>query len=283
MSSIGRRLRGVGALFALLLLSQPALAQQAGYVFDIAGRWTLGDDAGRSLSRGDRLPAGGVIRAQSPAADDFIVIVDNDGEIIARRRCARPEECRQPVTLPAARRPRPSAVHVLVESVMTLLWGEPDTYVPLRSRGIGVDLLQEGVALLKGGVVDLRMIFSKLPEGVYHFRMREVAGRGKAAPGEWAGPFELKWGPGAPAAHTAPGLRPGLFEVELLSGTEGMYLPTGTSAWVLVGEQAAFDRAAAAHREAAELAGRWGDDVSSEMRRGFLRAHLAHLARGGAE
>jgi len=271
-TGVSRTSYGLGAVLFALSLAQAARAQQhVGYVLEMGGTWQLGS---QRISKGDQLPAGGVVSIQSPASDDHIVILDNNGRLLARRRCKVPDECGRPIVLPRANRARQSSAGILLDSVVKLLWGEPEKYILLRSRDQD---LMDAVVRLDREKLDLGPALKQMAATDYHLRMREVAGDGKS--GAWLKPFALKLNPSAPAVVAAPGLRPGLYEVASFSNANGVYIPTGDSAWVLVREGTEFEKAAAAEQEALALLAQWGDDVSSEVKRGFVRAHLSHLSR----
>lgn len=279
LASVRRTLYGLGAVLFLLSLAPAAVAQHVGYVFEIDGDWRLDE---QQLSRGYQLPAKGVVSIRSPAPDDHIVILDNNGELLARRRCNVPGECTRPVVLPEVKPARRSSAGILFDSVMQLLWGEKDKCILMRSRSLD---LTDAVARLDGGKVDLGPVMKALEAEDYHLRMREVARVEKGSDGEWREPFALKWNPSDPASGVVPasGLRPGLYEIAALNYENGMYMPTNQSAWVLVGEGAAFESASAAQREALAVASKWGDAVAPEVARGFARAHLAQLSRQAAK
>lgn len=278
LTSVRRTLYVPAVALFILSLAPAARAQYVGYVFEIGGDWQLGGRNPQKLSKGYQLPASGVVSIESPESSDHILILDNRGIILARRRCSIPGECSRPIALPGANRARPSSAEVMFDSVMKLLWGEPEIYILTRSRGIE---LADAVARLDGGKLDLGPVLKNLEAGGYNLRMREVAGDEKGTRGEWLKPFELKWEPSDPAAAVVPaaGLRPGLYEVAAFNRSNGVYIPTGQSARVLVSEGAAFEKAAAAQREALALAAKWGDAVTPEVARGFLLAHLSYLSR----
>lgn len=276
-----RRAPAAACALSLLLLplARPAAArqQQAGYVLELAGNWYLAGTPPRRLSPDDPLPAGAVVSAESPRPGDYIVILDNGGDIFARRRCGRDDDCRQPVRLGTTRRSsRPGKLQTLVRSVMTLLLGEHDVYVPLRSRGVGRGLLREAVVSLQGGRLDLAPAFAQTPARDDQVRLREASAPAGTPAGAWLGPFRLAAGAGGGAAlPRVPGLRPGLYELVLLNSAGGVVVG---DAWVLVTAAPAHAGAAAAHAEARALAESWGEQVTPEGARSFLRAHLAHLA-----
>src|SRR5438876_7568843 len=94
--------------------------QQVGYVLESHGRWYL--EGGRSqLTSGSVLPARGVIYVQSPAEDDYIVVVNLRNDIIARRSCLNAGDCSRPIRLPAATTYEPSAWDLIMESVFEIL------------------------------------------------------------------------------------------------------------------------------------------------------------------
>jgi hypothetical protein len=215
----------------MLSFAHAADAKPVGVVFEMSGAWLLGKDAPQKLSKGHEVPAGGTVYIQSPTPGDSIVILDNNGGLLAHRRCRVAGECERPIVLPQAARPRPSSIGIMFDSVMKLLLGEPDEVIHMRSRGIDVT----GVVLLSDGKLDLGPVLTELefPAGEYYLRMRDVA-RGEKAAGEWLRPFALKWDKSARAPQSVAGLRPGLYELAFLNYADGVYMPSGSGGLVLV-------------------------------------------------
>jgi hypothetical protein len=262
----------VATLAAATARAQPQ--PYAGYVLEVRGTWVGG--RGTPLSKGSRLRAGERVYVQSPTPDDFIVIVNKQGGVMERRRCGVAGECAQSISVRQDAPPRPSGVKVVADSVFKLLFGESLVVRAIRSRADG-DLL-DGIAELKNGRVDLSPAFRNLPAATYYLTLQRV-GRGASTKASSPRPSKVRWGPGAAATLPGRGLRPGLYEVALYApAVGGGYIPRGVNAWVLVSPPPTFTKADAAHREARALADSWGEPVTAESRRDFLRAHLAHLA-----
>lgn len=280
IASTSRRLLATCLFLSLALLAPPVFAQQqVGYVLEMSsGNWQL---AGNSqLAKGRALPAGGVISIQSPTPDDYIVIVNLKGDIIARRSCRNSDECGHPIKLPRAVAPEPSTWNVIVSSVMGLLGGEPDRYSIHRKRD---EDLPDNVVQLKDGQLDLTPVFEKKGKGVYYLRLRAIPREGKPASGKWIGPVTLDWRQTKVAAVSVSDVQPGLYELALLDRDGDDYLPAGASAWILVTRPDAYGKTSSSFQEAVALTRKWGSDVTPEGARGFLRAQLDRMAAQAAK
>lgn len=96
-------------------------------------------------------------------------------------------------------------------------------------------------------------------------------------PGKWSTPIGLRTERGQPALVAAPGLEPGLYEIDLLRREYDRY-QTVASAWVLVSTAPGYENAAASFRQAVEFTEQWKGKVERDTSRQFLRAHLDYLA-----
>jgi hypothetical protein len=279
-ATAGAGVRAAGARWLLCFLlvvsftAAPALGQRQphiGYVYELRGDWVSED--GTKLFKSSRLQAGERVHVRSPTSDDFIVIVNKTNSVIGRRSCNRADECAHPLVV----------WQVVVESVWDLLFGERGEVIVIRSRE-GPELL-DGVAELRGGRVNLSTSFQRLPAGVYYLSMQSVGRPGTAAAeGNGVGVRKINWGPKSPPVMSGRGLRPGLYELALhLQAGDGDTIPTGATAWVLLSKSKTFRNNTAAQQEAQALTDSWGNTVSTESKRDFLRAHLAHLAGWGTQ
>jgi hypothetical protein len=267
-------------VLAALCWARPAAAQGSiGYVVDLEGRWLLNDNAGRVLSKGNQIPAGAVISADSPSQYDYIVIADLGGHIMASRRC-RTSRCDSPLALPRSAAPQPSTIGVVLQTVMNLLWGEPARYSVHRVRD---GELPDAVVRLKSGKVDLSPVFKQMKKESYQLEWRPLPPHDSPATARALKPLRFDWNPARPKDIAAPDLRPGLYLLSLLEPNGKELTDTHINAWVLVADPAAYDGSTNSFRQAAQLASGWGTNVSPESARSFLRAYLDHLARGAGK
>jgi len=175
--------------------------QQAGYVLEINGQWVLSGHG--QLAQGQSVPAGGVVNAQSAAADDRIVIVNRNGEIVARRHCRNSGECARPIKLPMPVS-ESSTLSIFVSSVMSLLSGEPDRYSIHRKRD---EDFPDAVVKLDGQQLDLTPIFKMKGPRNFYVRLRAIRRQAEPA-AKWIGPITLAWNPDRPAIAKLPDAQP---------------------------------------------------------------------------
>ncbi|HVQ36350.1 MAG TPA: hypothetical protein VMS31_02380 [Pyrinomonadaceae bacterium] len=260
--------------------------QQVGYVVDLEGNWSLNGRAG--LSRGQSLPGGGSISAISPTDYDHIVIANLKGAIIARKTCRNRGECNAPIRLPAPPE-QPGIIASAFGAAMNLIWGEPDRYSVHRTRS--GELLDAVVQLTGDDQLDMGPVFSKSDAGKYYLRFTRVAvGRqgGKALARtaqssreiRQANPISFDWNPNHPVPVAVPNIRPGLYLLTILEQQNGAYSPSDLNSWILVSGPNTYGRSAASYQKAVEVTAGWGNAVTPEASRGFLRAHLDQLAKG---
>lgn len=265
------RLQATFAVIVVLLAVHCVSAQQVGFVQELEGRWLLNNS--QQLATGQSLPSGGVITNPSPAESDRIAIANTRGEIIARRGCKVPGECNKRITLPRAHQ-APGVLSTAYNAVMGLIWGEPDRYTV---TGVRSDELPDGVVEIKSQQLDLRPIFKGKENGRYYLRIVSIARAGSNAE-QPITQIEFDWNRAVPQRASAASVRPGLYELKLLQRIGGNYMTTETNAWILVSDPARYAKANASFLKLLSLTRRWGEDVTPEAKRRFLRASLDKLA-----
>lgn len=248
-----------------------------GHVLDVEGDWFLDGQKGRALSKGDELPASGIIRIPSPSRFAFIIIRYSDNNQIVSRRCRNSRECEQPILLPRTIQHQASILDFIVEKAMEVIRRDPvSTSVNAGRSSDGV--LGEAVVQIKDGQVDLAPVFSGMNNGTYDVRLERRMPDGKAADGGLAKTMKVVWDSRTATTIPAANLQPGLYEVVLLESRGTEYKPTLTTAWFLAGNRNQYAQAVTPFCEATRLTATWRDDVSEGTARGFLRAFLIHLA-----
>lgn len=263
-------------LLALLSLVASLQAQQrAGYVLDLRGNWRLDESSSGKLSIGQTLRTGNVIRIEYPAHEDYIVVADSAGKIIASKHCDLVGDCESPIILPRSAKSQGSKWSVLFDSVMGLLLGEPDRYSIHKSRGAEEPL--DRVVRLQNDRIDLGSVLAKKRKRRYYLRLRMI-GKERPGFGNSFGPTVIDWDPNKAALISIANLHAGLYELSLLDRRDGDSVSTGNKTWILVSPQDQYHKAAASFDAAVALTKRWGNKVSADAARSFLRAHLDRLA-----
>lgn len=248
-----------------------------GHVLDVEGDWFLDGQKGRALSKGDELPASGVIRIHKPSGFAFIVLRYSDNNQILSKKCRNPGECEQPILLPRAIHRQASILDFIVERAMKVIRRDPvSTSVNAGRSSDG--LLREAVVQIRDGQVDLAPVFSEMNNGTYYARVERRIPNGKTPDGGSAEPVKVRWDSGTATTTTAANFQPGLYEVVLLERRGAEYKPTLTTAWFLAGNLDQYAQAVGPFSEATRLTATWKDDVSEGTARGFLRAFLIYLA-----
>lgn len=264
-------------LLAVLCSAVPAGAQEhVGHVLDVEGVWYLDGRSRQTLSRFDEVPAGGVIRIQSPSRYDYIKIAYSNGEIL-NKRCRNQGECDQPILLPRTAQRRASAWNIIMEAAMGLFRRNPGKYsvhMVRSDRG----KLWEAVVQTKNGQVDLAPVFNGMNKGTYHVRFERRSPDGKPADAGSGEPVTVNWDPAVPSPILISKLQPGLYEMVLLERRDAEYKPTPESAWFLVSDHEQYAQTASSFREAIRLTATWREETDEATVRSFLRAFLDHLA-----
>jgi hypothetical protein len=276
---------------ALLSLSRYAQAQQqVAYVFAIEGNWSL-NGSRTALIRGKDLPGGGTITPLSASTYDFITIADLNGKIITSRHCSVRGDCDRPIKLPPPPG-RPGLVSSAFGAVMSLIWGEPDRYSVHRTRS---GEIADAVVKLNGDQINLSPIFNKSDKGTYYLRLAPLSAvdqrldrKARSAPGPsrmkaiQASLVTLEWDPNHPMPVSVPKLKPGLYELTMLELQNGRFSPTDLTSWILISSPNTYEKSVASYQKAVDMTTEWGNAVTPEEARSFLRAQLDQLARTAA-
>jgi hypothetical protein len=258
---------------AVLSLADSCHAQQIGYVLDMSGDWFL--NGSTRLQNSSSLPAGGVIRTNNPTdGNSFIIVVNREGNIIARKECKRPGDCSNPLQLPQFR--KSSITSAVIDSVLGLLGSDLSRYVPLISRGEG---LSESVLKLEHDQIDLSGAFKDMSPGDYFIRF-ERHDESEQTPGNTAtAPLAFRWDATRGALLRVNGLSRGLYTLRLVQAEGDRFENTPTEAWVLVSDANNFDKLSNSFNMSRKLVERWTtQEVGSGTVRSFLRASLERLA-----
>jgi hypothetical protein len=255
------------SIAALLLASSPAIAPAAsddepiGFVMDVGGVWTVAGQKSK-LAGGEKLPGGAVLVPAQPGPKTFITVCLYSGAA---------ETYKERATLPKQ-----------VESGWTSrLWSVVQGHfrggiVHAVSRGDGID---DGVARIDGEQLHLEPLLKHLPDGTHLLRFTLLSAD-KSAPAAEPLSFTFDWHADQPQALAAQGLKPGLYQVQLLNKRSRQ--PTGAQATVLVASGTAFDEAQAAFEQAVAVTRKWDEATRAKAAASFLAAYLEALAHPGA-
>lgn len=261
---------------ALLAAPLAALAGPAGFVLDLRGEWRL-EGASTTLAVGSEVPAGSVLRAVKPEARQAITIVaSGTGQVLLAKKCVAAKDCEGPIALPVASpgQAAPGAMAALLEKVAARLRGSPSQYVATITRGERP--VADAVLELADAQLAMAPALAGCAPGTYQVALRPL----KCPGGRDCATVELgddyAWDPSSAKPLAAPGVVPGLYELEL-ARVSVQYLPQPYTAWVRVSHGARHAEDAAAWQAARDLAARWGPDVDPSARQAFLRGVLASL------
>jgi hypothetical protein len=258
-----------------LLMTQSAKAQEpVGYVVDMQGEWRL-DGRSSNLAKLNVIPGGKTVRFLKPAiGKNYIFIADQNGKISWQRECfdSNLDECNKPILLPVAQ--RTSLVSRLVRAVMNFWSKDPETYEALNSRGS--ESLHESVVKLTDKGVDLSLAFRDKGRDLYQLRF---AYRGRGSVKEVA-TVVFDWNPAVPSLLLVPGMKPGLYKIELLDMQNQQLLGAGEDVWVLVRTPGkGYDQALADFQKVESHISHWTAEGLDESKRSFLRAYLDYLVK----
>lgn len=250
-----------------------ATAPNVAYVLERQGDWSV-DGVAKPLGVGAAIAAGAKIVNGHPKDGDTLVLIDPNGDLLKRVRCARNEchECRTPDTCTDAVQPVPAAKTSVpstpFSAAMDLLASKPDRYTVPRISG---PALADAVVVLDQDHCDLSPVLYQLTKGAYSLRWRDL-NFAKAKPLTTS----VDLTPGRPALVAAAPAA-GLYELTLVEKTapkEGS--PT---AWILLVPTGQSLGATASFQQALSRAAKWSPNVSPEAARSFLRASLDDIAR----
>lgn len=257
-----------------VLLAHSVQGQQVGYVLDLSGDWFLNGHS--RLNKGSSLSAGSTISTNSPSdRSNYIVISDRRGNIISRRDCSKKGECNTPINLPQAQ--STSVATTIIDLVMSIWGSNDDKYVPLISKGAD---LHEAVLKFDTNQTDLSTVFKDFDAGDYYVKFEPLTQKKISVNNKPVGPLAFKWDAAKPVPLSANGLNYGLYRLILLKARGRELKATGADAWVLVSDASRYDEVSNSFGEAVRLTEQWGEQVSPDAARGFLRAYLDLLANG---
>lgn len=256
-----------------LIMGIPVRAQQSvGYVFDVKGEWVIRGQ-NKTLSVGDSLPAGGVIEFRKASlGKSYIRLADNTGKPFRSVECFNASQCRSPITLPSFIPGNSSFLSRVVNGAMRFLRSAPDVYKSFISREGGE--LHEAVLQLVDGRVDLSAPFKDKANGKYLLRFVSK-GSGQAAP---AKEVFFEWNPKNTSPVAVPGVKPGLYEIQLLSLKDRERLEPGQEVWVLlIPPGTDFQETSSQFEMVLRETEMWNEKGFQGARRSFLRACLSYL------
>ena len=245
-------------------LARRHAAEPVGLVIDTDGKWTCTDESKKAkpLVAGDRVPGGAAIRPADPTnRNASITIVNYEGKA---------EIFRSSKTFA----PRPAS------TVGSRLWNaivgtERTSWASAIARG---ERLDDGIAKLDDGQVDLSSIFCDWEDGTYVVRLRPLL-HGKAQEAVDTDQ-EFAWKHETPEPLRTTKIKAGLYELEIADGDDQQ--TTGPSAWVLIVPRDRFDRVAQDYREVVEATDAWPAEVKPLSIIGYRRAFLESLVPSDA-
>ena len=258
---------GGGLVLALSVSSGCSHTEDSvGFVLENYGDWYLEKAPSKTLSEGQEVPAGAKIRPkeEGQAGEKCLLTIclyNGQPKFYRRIDCIKGA-----ATLPA--RPDPSSVNRLCRAIGGRYAGG---YIHALSRGKEIS---DGVVRQEKGRIDLAAVFHADIPGEHQVQFRPTAQSSANPPGPVT--IRFVWDPKRSTTVNTVGLRPGLYECTVLS--QGGQWEGDATAWVLVSESPAYERAADTYREAVALSEAWDDDVSPHAVVSFRRACLKTLA-----
>lgn len=268
---------------ALLLVVGPLVTSQAlaqdkiGYVFELKGKWLLEGSPNRLLSTADSLPPGGVISFLAPdgVGPSRIVIHNRVGKLIESRECETKKDC-NPISLPRSTQPESSLLGRVFSTVMDILHRDPQKYKAAITRG---SRPLEAVLKLSGETIDLSVPFRE-ERGQEYLLQFISEGREQVKP-----LFPIVFNSGKSLRLVVPGIKAGLYKIQLLDIRSRLPLGPSDEVWVLAVESEDYYAVASAGlKEIMSEARQWQSPVtgrripaSGKAVIGFLRAYLSYL------
>jgi hypothetical protein len=235
----------------------------------------------RRLSLGNRVRAGEVVRDSSggPAVSRDSLTVWFEGHKPSVYPCTigKPNECHDsrqiylPMSnIPPQKRLTEKAGDTIMKLVAVVFPEEPSRYFSAASRGLEGEV-KEAVVPLQGSHVDVAAALFDLSAGAYSVRFEALApSTGKATT------LQVRWQSGQQALVPAAGLRPGLYRLTLLEGTDE---PGGSEAWVLLSGPQRYSTDSAAFQGVQDTVAAWPKSADPVAIRAVLRASLEALSK----
>lgn len=248
-----------GVSIAMVLTAISLAAQSSvGYVVEIEGSWIL--NGSKTLSQGEKLPAGGSIRHQSSSRNDRLTIANMRGNVLesASRNCAN-ENCSAVIILPR-RAPSNSWLSALMELIRTA--PPRDDLNQSRSGELSDDVVE-----LTDDKIDLSSVM-RTP-GDKYLRWRPIS-QNKSGIADWTQPIKMD------KTAIVSGFQPGLYEINLVRSNGSNFEPVA-SAWILVAAPADYENARASLQKVRDLIKTWGDKIKPKTKRLFLQVSLESL------
>lgn len=260
-----------------LLNAKESQPEDVGLVLKVKGEWFLN---GEAVAAGETLPAGCKIFHSPKKSDessfDYITVVRFDGKLESRS-WDNTETWNDPIQLPSATKEVPSPWKRIVAAVMGVFPGHPEKYAQMSVRGSAADL-RDAVVNFNDGQVNLEPAFKHMKKGTYLLLFQPTDGTKAAREQSALKPALFNWDPSAPLPLRVDELRPGLYNLSLLSAENEDHQVTGAKAWVLVSDNARYEPTAAAFQQGVALTKQWGKEAPADASRSFLRAYLDSLA-----
>jgi hypothetical protein len=275
------RSKGWVALLVVGFAALPAAADnnQDGLVLGIVGKWHDAAQKNADIHFGSKL------------TDQSLVTCETGGSLTVWFKEARkpvPIPCETPGDAIPIKNVRAKATQGVVASISdagSKLWQlvtpfinlEPRSYIAAVSRGFGNAELEESVAIVRGGQVDVKSALAGAPAGKYAIAFlpttEDIAD---------ALPVAVDWQPGRTAmvklSGHAPGDAPGLLKIAIAA-------PDGTlsaEAWILLLPPDRYAAAGARFEAARAAVAPWPGGTRSQASRAVLRACLQALSQNGA-
>jgi hypothetical protein len=278
---------------AILLLAIPSVSlgqETVGFVLDMQGKWFLDGNPPRKIHKGSALPAGGSIYILSPVPPSAqVAISDRTGAIIVKKQCNLAGECDEKIRLPGPSQGTSSSGKK-VSAVLDVFWKEEpakyESYISIKSElpegDLTADDVREAVVATQGGTLDLGPVFARVRKGRFYLRLNAITGERRFDHPPVGAPIVCDWDPAAPSPVKAPGVHPGLYEIERLEKNERGFSPVGVVAWVLVPKPDEYEKVSSCFGKAVQVVIRWGRDIKPDAARSYFRANLEYLFTEGA-
>lgn len=232
-------------LTCMLILATPSISvgqELVGFVLEMQGKWFLDGSPSRKIHKGSTLPAGGSIYTQPPVSRSArVVVADRTGAIIVKKECGLTGECEGKIRLPGLN-PGASSAGRHVSAVLDVLSKEEpvkyESFISSSSQLPEGDLIaddvREAVVAIRGDTLDMRPVFARVRRERFFLRLNALPGEQRLDPSTDVAPIVYDWDPAAPSAVKAPGIQPGLYEIEQLAKGERGFASAGVVAWVLI-------------------------------------------------
>lgn len=277
----------------MLILATPSISvgqELVGFVLEMQGKWFLDGSPPRKIHKGSTLPAGGSIYIQPPVSRSArVVVADRTGAIIVKKECDLTGECEGRIRLPGLN-PGASSVGRHVSAVLDVLSKEEpvkyESFISSSSQlpegDLTADDVREAVVAIRGDTLDMRPVFARVRRKRFFLRLNAAPGKQSVDHSPDVAPTVYDWDPAAPSAFKAPGIQPGLYEIERLAEGEGGFATAGVIAWILIPQPDEYEKVSYCFGKVVQVATKWGGAIKPDTTRTYLRANLDYLFTEGA-